>query len=86
MQNIHDLAQRIFVRYRFTPANILMKDILFIEGLFLIIFGVQSSGYIWRYFRERKNKGLSGQPAEFGVGLMFLIFGALYVSTALIIL
>lgn len=85
MSNIHNLAQRIFIRYRFTPANILIKDILFIEGLFLIIFGVQSSEYIWRYFRNRKNKGLHEQPAEFGVGSLFLIFGAIYILTALII-
>jgi len=86
ISSIHNLAQRFFIRYRFTPSNILLKDILFIEGLFLIIFGWLSGEYIWNYFRNRKKNGrLSDQPAEFGVGLAFLVFGVTYVLTALLL-
>ena len=86
MSSIHSLAQRFFIRYRFTPPNILLKDILFIEGFFLIIFGAQSGEYIWSYFRNRKQKGgLADQPTEFGVGITFLVFGITYILAALLL-
>ena len=86
MPSIHSLAQRFFIRYRFTPANILLKDILFVEGFFLIIFGAQSGEYIWKYFRNRKqNGGLTNQPTEFGVGITFLVFGITYILAALLL-
>lgn len=83
--NIYHLAQKAFRYYRIAPANTLLKDVLFLEGYFLIVFGVMSGEYIWRYFRNRKNSGFSEQPKELKFGLMFLTLGAIYVSTALII-
>ncbi len=85
ISDIHNLAQRIFIRYRFSPSNILLKDILFIEGFFLIIFGALSSEYFWDYFKSGKNRRLSEQPTGLGVGLAFLTFGVIYVTTALVI-
>ncbi len=85
ISNIYDVAARTFARYNFSSPNFLLKDILFVEGFFLMIFGIPSSEYIWKYFRNRKNKRLRQQPIEFGVGLIFLIFGIIYVSIALIL-
>jgi hypothetical protein len=85
ISNIHYLAQKAFRYYRIAPATALLKDILFIEGFFLIIFGALSGEYIWRYFRNRKNIRFSEQPKAFKFGLAFLTFGVIYISTALII-
>jgi hypothetical protein len=85
VSDIHNFIQKIFIRYRFSPANILLKDILFIEGFFLVIFGLQSGEYIWNYFRNRNERGLREQPTEFGVGIAFLAVGVIYISSALII-
>lgn len=86
ISDIYHLAQKAFRYYRIAPANTLLRDILFLEGYFLIAFGVMSGEYIWRYFRNRKNSSFSEQPKALKVGLIFLTLGAIYVSTALIIL
>jgi hypothetical protein len=71
ISNIHYLTQKAFRYYRRAPANTLLKDILFIEGFFLIIFGALAGEYIWRYFRNRKNSRLSEQPKELKFGWHF---------------
>lgn len=85
ISNIYHLAQKAFRYYRIAPANTLLKDSLFLEGYFLLVFGVMSGEYIWRYFRNRKNSRFNEQPKALKLGLIFLTLGAIYVSTALII-
>lgn len=85
ISNIYDVAARTFARYNFSSPNFLLKDMLFLEGFFLTIFGIPFTEYIWKYFRNGKNRRLGKQPVEFGVGLLFLIFGLIYVLIAVIL-
>ncbi len=85
ISNIYDIAARTFARYNFSSPNLLLKDILFMEGFFLMIFGIPSSEYVWKYLINRKNRQLNGQRIESGVGFIFLIFGLIYVSIALVL-
>jgi hypothetical protein len=85
ISNIYHLAQKAFDYYKIAPANTLLKDILFLEGYFLIVFGVMSGEYIWRFLRDRKNSRFNEQPKALKLGLILLTLGAIYISTALII-
>ena len=85
ISNIYHLAQKAFDYYKIAPANTLLKDILFLEGYFLIVFGVMSGEYIWRFLQDRKNSRFNEQPKALKLGLILLTLGAIYISTALII-
>ncbi len=67
------------------PVNLLLRDVLFVEGFLLLIFGAQSGEYVWSFIRNwRKMRREHNYPTELVVGLSLLIVGAIYVGIALL--
>ncbi len=68
------------------PVNLLLRDVLFVEGFLLLIFGAQSGEYVWNFVRNwRKMRRENNYPTELVVGLSLLIVGAVYVGIALLL-
>lgn len=67
------------------PADLLLRDILFVEGVMLLVLGAQSGEYIWNYVRKwtkmRRERCCS---TELLVGLALLTVGVIYVLVALL--
>ncbi len=64
--------------------DVLLRDVLFIEGVLLLIFGAQSGEYIWRFIRSwRKMKKEGSYPTELEVGLALLAVGTVYVAVGM---
>ena len=58
-------------------AGVLLKDIMFVEGILLLVFGAQSGEYIWNWIRGNRDN-----PSELKVGLTLLAFGCIYLLVA----
>ena len=67
------------------PADLLLRDILFVLGVILLVFGAQSGEYIWSYMRNwKKIRRKRSYSTELLVGLALLAVGAIYVLVALL--
>lgn len=64
--------------------DVLLRDVLFLVGVFLLIFGAQSGEYVWNFVLNwRKMKKEGNYPTELMVGLALLAVGAIYVAVAM---
>jgi len=64
--------------------DVLLRDVLFLEGAFLLVFGAQSGEYIWNCIMNWKKMRKEGNyPTESMVGLALLAVGAIYVAVAM---
>jgi len=67
------------------PAELFLRDILFVEGVLLLVFGAQSGEFIWSFIRNWKRMTRErSYPTELMVGLALLAVGTLYVVVALL--
>jgi hypothetical protein len=80
ISSIYSIAQKIFMYYRVTTPSVLLKDILFVEGVMLLVFGTQSAEYIWKWVRGNRD-----YPTELRVGLALLAFGGIYFLAAILV-
>ena len=68
------------------PADVLLRDILFIEGVMLLVLGSQSGEYIWNYIRHwKKMREEHNYQTELMVGLALLAVGTIFILVALLI-
>jgi hypothetical protein len=100
INNILNFAQRAFIYYRYTTADVLLKDILFTEGAVLLIFGCLIGGVIvynaWAHIDVRKAQFTDyiwnwkkireerNYPTGLMVGLTLIAFGIVYVLVAIL--
>jgi hypothetical protein len=80
ISNIYSIAQKIFMYYRVTTLGVLWKDILFVEGVMLLVFGTQSAEYIWKWVRGNRD-----YSTELRVGLTLLASGGIDFLAAILV-
>lgn len=78
ISSIFSFVSRFFEYYKVGKAGVLLKDILFVEGILLFVLGAQSGEYIWNWIRGNRDN-----PTELKVGLTLLAFGCIYLLVAL---
>jgi len=68
------------------PADVLLRDVLFIEGVIFLVLGLQSGEYIWNYLRHwKKMREEHNYQTELMVGLALLAAGTIFILVALFI-
>ena len=93
-------AQRVFIYYRYATADVVFRDIQFVEGAVLLIFGALIGGVtlynswakvdVWTaQFTEyiwnwRRMREERNFPAGLTVGLVLLAVGIIYILVAIL--
>lgn len=92
-------ARRVFPYYRHVTSNVLLKDILFIEGAVLLIFGalvggvtlynawvpkdVRKAQFTEYIWNWKKMRDERNLPTGLMIGLTLIAFGIIYILVAI---